>query len=219
MSLSPVNGSPEGAGRNQLTSATIHGQNHPFHPGPQPLHPGDQEVAATQLEWDLFPVSGEQASFQLLEQTLQTRSGVYRKENRTRAWNGNIKIDTYHPLLFEEGRRTSQAENSEGAFALNKREISLTDQTTTSPQLPPTFYLLLMLRTVAMVATLNWCPFSFFRGIFCSLRIENVAQCCVLDIMHLYIELEHCNKLDVGSTVYWYNISCTIHASTGWYGL
>lgn len=49
-SLSTVNGSPEGAGRDKLTPATVHGQNHPVHPGPQPLHPGDQELAVTQLE-------------------------------------------------------------------------------------------------------------------------------------------------------------------------
>lgn len=45
-----VNGSPEGAGRNQPASTTVHGQNHPVHPGPQPVHTGDQEVAAAQLE-------------------------------------------------------------------------------------------------------------------------------------------------------------------------
>lgn len=49
--LPPVNGSPEGAGGNQHTSATVHGQNHPVYPGPQPLHPGDQgQLAVTQLE-------------------------------------------------------------------------------------------------------------------------------------------------------------------------
>lgn len=45
-----VNGSAEGAGRDQPASTTVHGQNHPVHPGPQPLHTGDQEVAAAQLE-------------------------------------------------------------------------------------------------------------------------------------------------------------------------
>lgn len=48
--FSLVNGSPEGARGDQFTSAAVHGQNHPEHPGPQPLHSRDKELAATQLE-------------------------------------------------------------------------------------------------------------------------------------------------------------------------
>lgn len=51
VSLSTVNGGPEGAGGNQHTPATVHGQNHPVHPGPQPFHPGDQgRIGVTPLE-------------------------------------------------------------------------------------------------------------------------------------------------------------------------
>lgn len=39
--ISPVNGSPEGAGGNQHAAAAVHGQDHSSHPRSQPIHPGD----------------------------------------------------------------------------------------------------------------------------------------------------------------------------------
>lgn len=39
-----ANGSPQGAGGDQLPAEAVHGQDYPRHPGPQPFHPRDKTL-------------------------------------------------------------------------------------------------------------------------------------------------------------------------------
>lgn len=117
--FSLVNGSPEGARGDQFTSAAVHGQNHPEHPGPQPLHSRDKELAATQLEWAAFLILGEWGSFQLSDQSRVTwiRGKVYRKTEPVLR-----KQTCIAPCCLCQEERLFRM--VEGDSVLNKREFS-----------------------------------------------------------------------------------------------
>lgn len=185
--FSPVNGGPEGAGGNQLTSATVHGQNHPVHPGPQPFNPGDQKLAVTQLEWDSFSDSENEDHSSCLVRTCKSSQDLVQESGgrQSLSWKqGRINRLASPPAVC--GRKETSLvilhRTKEPVLAGWLQDILLWLFNSIYPVLF-LFCLCCELVTVTILISCrqNW--WFLARSIQHALRIDKVSWCSTLDIM------------------------------------